>query len=137
MFYQKPRWRLCACVYKAVIVLMDSVVEFRKGVSEMTFFSSMMSGRIARWEQCSHDSGVICRCLHVRLATSCAAGSTWKAGSAQKLPHVDWAHGTKSSGKSPSSAGAQISTVSILSVVQKRGPMAPLPAWALSSVLVC
>ena len=46
---------MCACVYKAVIVLMDSVVEFRKGVSEMTFFSTM-SERIACWERCSHGS---------------------------------------------------------------------------------
>lgn len=63
---------VCACVYKAVFVLLDSVVEFRKGVSEMTFFSSMMSGRTSRWEQCSHDSGVICRCLHVCLARELA-----------------------------------------------------------------
>lgn len=62
----------CARVYRAVIVLMDSVVEFRKGVSEVTVFSSTMSERIARWEQCSHSSGVICRCLHVHLAPELA-----------------------------------------------------------------
>lgn len=77
-FHQKPRRReksqtvcVCVCVYKAVIVLMDSVVGFRKGVSEMTFFS-MMSERIACWERCSHGSGVFCRCLHVRLAPELA-----------------------------------------------------------------
>lgn len=62
---------MCACVYKAVIVLMDSVVEFRKGVSEMTFFSTM-SERIACWERCSHGSRVFCRCLHVCLAPELA-----------------------------------------------------------------
>lgn len=68
---RRVRQYVCVCVYKAVIVLMDSVVGFRKGVSEMTFFS-MMSERIACWERCSHGSGVFCRCLHVRLAPELA-----------------------------------------------------------------
>ena len=35
----------CARVYKAVLVLLDSVVELRKGVSEVPVFSSTVSER--------------------------------------------------------------------------------------------
>lgn len=61
---RRVRQYVCVCVYKAVIVLMDSVVRFRKGVSGDSFFSMMSGDRMLGAVQSS--SGVFCRCLHVR-----------------------------------------------------------------------